>query len=111
MVFYTGQKVVFVGKGNFDSVRKWYPELQYPQRDVIYTVRQITYIGGVPGMRLEEIVNPPRSFKEAYDEITWQQHEFRPLVETKTDISVFKENLERHNVKFKPRKMGQRGGS
>jgi len=105
--FQVGDKVVFIGRGNFTGYRKLYPNINVPQYGEIYTVRWIGYtvrwIGPEPtgksddiGVLLNEIVNPKELFEmvsgsDQYTEPRFCAYEFRPVInkETKTDISVF----------------------
>lgn len=91
MTFHVGQKVVCV-HAFVDEVR--FPTLCIPVRGGIYTIRAI--IQGHDGIRLrdglllEEITNGlgPRGI-----EYNFNPERFRPVVERKTDISVFTEML------------------
>jgi glyoxylase-like metal-dependent hydrolase (beta-lactamase superfamily II) len=47
-----------------------------------------------PGMLLEEVVNPPWEYKEGVFEPSFHPYHFRPLVQHKTDISVFTRMLD-----------------
>jgi hypothetical protein len=47
-----------------------------------------------PGMLLEEVVNPPWEYKEGFFEPSFHPYHFRPLVQHKTDISVFTRMLD-----------------
>ena len=94
-MFYVGQKVVCTAR------REWKAKTIYPmvpRRGEVYTVREVTHFGS-PGLRLVEIVNPPMHHTEGYLEVCWAQYdidghaEFRPVVERKTDISIFREML------------------
>lgn len=86
MTYRPGDLAVFIGKGNFPRVRSTFPDLAVPQKDVIYTVRGLTFYNNTPGLRLEEICNPPKEFKEGVHEIAWDAAEFRPVV--KPSISL-----------------------
>lgn len=67
-----------------------------PTEGLIYTIRSIDSVVAVRGhratafIRLVEIANPAASNgTEPY----FEAHKYRPLVETKTDISIFKKML------------------
>lgn len=95
MAFQVGQKVVCIGtKGtpNFDWAA-WcaYWKVVTPTRGETYTVRD-TRIGrdGRQHLHLIEIVNPIVPFRDAPDQEKWFWAEaFRPVIEKKTDISIF----------------------
>ncbi len=99
--FHVGQKVVCVGD-DLASVPEGYvllTPLVLPVKGKIYTVRSIE-IGLVRGeacLRLEEIEDQTAEVLaegELWEiEIVFDASYFRPLVERKTDISVFKEML------------------
>ena len=101
-MFFMGQLVVcaddrFPGEnGVFDATfRERCPNL--PVRGRIYTVRGfvVPYAGypGIPGMLLEEIINPPCPYYEGTFEPSFFPSHFRPVTEHKTDISVFTDAL------------------
>ena len=65
-----------------------------PVKGNIYTIRDIldvSYYG--PCCRLQEIVNQPRQYNEGFHEAGYGVYGFRPVVERKTDISVFQSLL------------------
>lgn len=82
MTFRIGQKAVCIapGKSNWAGTNQCVV-------GSIYTVRQIHIRLGECGILLEEITNPPWSFDGL--ECGFRASRFRPLVERKTDISVF----------------------
>ena len=45
-------------------------------------------------MLLEEVANPPWEYKEGVFEPSFHPYHFRPLVQDKTDISVFRRMLD-----------------
>lgn len=99
-MFQVGQKIIFVGVGNgiFLNLPR---RVDVPERGKVYTVREVFFddIGKRVGIRLMEIRNPPEPFTyppgSGLDgiEIGWVATEFRPLVERKTDISIFEKML------------------
>lgn len=86
-MFYIGQKVV--------CIRDWPPHQHRrylcPTKGSIYTVRALQDIGTAPSMYLVEIRNSPYVFINVPYPIepAWIRSAFRPLVERKTDISLF----------------------
>jgi hypothetical protein len=97
-MFYIGQRIVcvddrFLGEnGVFDpTFAERCPNL--PVKGRIYTVRGfvVPYVGypGQPGILLEELVNPPSLYVEGTFEPSFNFSHLRPLVERRTDISIF----------------------
>lgn len=91
MALYPGQKVEFIGRGNYARLPS---SEERPRHGVVYTVRDV-YIHesepGVVGVRLSEIVRPRHPIYPV--EKGWDATEFRPIVERKTDISIFTKML------------------
>lgn len=94
MSFHIGQKVVCVDDGPPEfNLRK-----EGLRRGAIYTVREVglrSWFDGAPAVRLMEIIRGPKASEtgdEDSDTPFWA-HRFRPLIEHKTDISVFKKIL------------------
>ena len=82
MTFHVGQKVT--------QVCEWpappWPGEAAPTFGVVYTVREVADFGGFGcGLLLCEIVNLPR----ACGEVAFRTEYFRPVIERKTDISIF----------------------
>ncbi|KQZ49739.1 hypothetical protein ASD54_12435 [Rhizobium sp. Root149] len=91
--FTVGMKVVCIrpsGHLEFSCCCNTVPELGQ-----VYTIRQIEKnpANGEIYFRLEEIVNPPRYYAEGYGEYCFHRSWFRPVVERKTDISIFRAML------------------
>lgn len=91
-MFYTGQKVVCVDDGHEDAFIRWYDGTKIVKGQT-YTVRNTgTTVFGTPGIRLMEVeltgVNGYNTGLPFKDNL-YKQSRFRPLVERKTDISVF----------------------
>jgi hypothetical protein len=95
-VFHVGQKVVCVDDRchgrylppGFSSV----PNLHGLTAGRVYTVRRVGYIAGsdVFSIWLQEIIRPTKLiFGITHDELPFAAARFRPLVERKTDISIF----------------------
>jgi hypothetical protein len=96
MSFNVGQKVVYVGGPNLP--REWTPPQikagsLYLKKGAIYTIREIDpiYIRqfGMVGIRVEEVVFPLVPWLDDMFEIATLACKFRPIVERKTDISIF----------------------
>ena len=107
MTFYVGQKVVCIDD-NFDPLWKGpfstghIPIL--PTKGSVYTIRRILpdfpFSNSVAlGILLEEIVNAEVPLIGGVQEHPFGARRFRPVVERKTDISVFTEILDRENAK------------
>lgn len=85
--FHVGQKVVCIG----DEWIEFEPHL--PKRGNVYTVREIEEDNGELFLRLVELVNPVRRYREYFGETTFDAVAFRPVVERKTSIAIFHEIL------------------
>lgn len=94
-MFRIGQKVVCVRGplGNSDAPYK-------PKVGQIYTIREIYTDHPCPelgaALRFEELRNPMNPFHKK--EYGFYACRFRPVVEKKTDISVFEEILRRESI-------------
>jgi hypothetical protein len=95
-MFRVGMKVVCVdGEYSGSLVRQTLGgdeyEVPMPKRETIYTIRDIEFQSeSVCAVRLEEIVNPIcRSISDGVMEPNYRSTRFRPVVERKTDISLF----------------------
>jgi hypothetical protein len=86
MTFHVGQKVVCI-KAEHDPSRFDWEKL--PRLDAIYCVR---WTDGET-VRLAEIVNRLYFYEEGLSELRFNSWRFRPIVETKTDISIFTKML------------------
>jgi hypothetical protein len=90
MNFWVGQKVVCIKDD-------WLYEdglgIIHPVKDSIYTIRDKNFQpenARCPlGLRFVELVNAIYEFRDGVDEPAWDARSFRPLVEEKTDISIF----------------------
>jgi hypothetical protein len=90
--FRIGQKVVCIKTPTHAYYKRTCPHR--PVENGIYTVRGLIVVGGETGVYLEEVVNPTVFFLfEGRTEAAFHHGFFRPLIETKTDISVFKKML------------------
>ena len=83
MTFRVGQKVICIKQGGWTSLHS--SEIG-PQYGEIYTIEDIEVIPTGTFLTLSEINNPPRYVGFAAN--FWSVH-FRPVVERKTDISIF----------------------
>lgn len=101
MTFYVGQKVVCVDDSvhpewNVNPDFRYCGDLDGLKRGLIYTIRRVGYdkIDGDPVIWLQEII---RTEWPLAGESGFHQLRFRPLTETEkqTDISVFREILDR----------------
>lgn len=103
-MFYVGQKVVCVGgsaakltgeQRNFWSHWRSAWGVARPSEGSVYTVRatRVRKDGG-QGIRLTEVINPICEWNDAPPQEPWYfSEDFRPVVERKTDISIFKAML------------------
>lgn len=92
--FTVGQKVVLARKfGNASSLRAEIEGVTLPVEGVTYTVREFDpdLSNGVLCIRLVELVNDPHMWDGL--EPSFEASLFRPIVERKTDISVFEAML------------------
>ncbi len=94
-MFHIGQRVVCIRDVGCPLGNE-FPNV--PIKGGIYTVRGFVSpdVGyeRTPGMLLEEVVNPPWEYKEGVFEPSFHPYHFRPLVQHKTDISVFTRMLD-----------------
>lgn len=102
MTFRVGQKVVCVKEPSRDPLNT---NEVVPTLGNIYTIRSIAeYIGGT-GVRVFEIVNAPCLYADGFMEVAFAAFCFRPLVERKTDITIFHRILDEASTKS-PSKIG-----
>ena len=103
--FHVGQKVVLVD----DEPRQYGVTREralslgatYPKKGPVYTIREV-YVSnlGTPAVLLEEIENVQTSISLGFKcEIGFDADRFRPVVERKTDISIFTSMLNKPTVK------------
>lgn len=85
MVFRIGQKIVCIVKIPPQSPLGE----ALPRYGSVYTVRGLPTGSSGPGVYLEEIQNPPAHTVDGFVERYFEQWGFRPVVEKKTDISIF----------------------
>lgn len=99
MTFRVGQKVVCISEG----CEFGYNDEIVPQKGQIYTVREVLPAIHYPGelvIRLVEIVNRPRQYRDSFTECSFRAVRFRSIVEKKTDISFAHEILREHTKKI-----------
>lgn len=93
-MFHIGQKVVCVGTFTHGG----YGTEKLPTEGGVYTIRDLIRIdGGELGLRVEEVINPPMQYQQGYVEACFNARFFRPVIERKTDISVFTRILDKVN--------------
>src|SRR5258706_185581 len=87
-MFHVGQRVECIGSINMADVM--YKEAT-PLKGAIYMVRGIDacHSDGYVGLWLEEIFNEKRRYANGFQECSFDQRGFRPIIERKTDISIF----------------------
>lgn len=92
MTFRIGQKVCAID--DFKDRHGW----SMPKKGPVYTVRgiQSNHLG--TGLLLNEIRNDHYRFAEGFIEPTFLADCFRPVVERKTDISIFTRMLDQKEV-------------
>jgi hypothetical protein len=95
-MFWIGQKVVCVDDRGLAAAL--HQDEVGPLVGDIYTVRGLICVNGQHGVKLFEIVNPPHQYWGETRECAFYARRFRPVVEKKTDISVFEEILQRAPV-------------
>jgi hypothetical protein len=91
-MFRVGQKVVLINddwvKDDPRMVFGGYYVPYFPVKGPVYTVRDAGAF-----IRLVEIVNPIRNFRNGENEVCFNASRFRPAVERKTDIAIFQAML------------------
>ena len=91
-LWHVGMKVVCV-QGIYRTP-EWDTVITFPEKDKIYTIREIRPSGKRPGkvsFRLKEIINKPRQYKQGFVENCFGEWHFRPLF--LNDSGVFEEIL------------------
>lgn len=90
--FRVGQKVVCDAPKGFEQAE--HETCISPKHGEVYTIREIEVDADGQWLRLHEIVNPPETYDVGgYGETAFHGSGFRPVVERKTDISIFKAML------------------
>lgn len=100
MTFRVGQKVVFVGGPS--HVKNWTNLISQLKVGQICTVRDVDHryleAYGFVGLRVEEEYFPPMEWAGGMTEPATLSYKFRPIVERKTDISIFTAMLKPQGV-------------
>lgn len=94
--FHVGQKVVFVDEAGLTTRERKIAlyGIKYPDVSGTYIVREVLIWDGRPCIRLCEITNPKVLYEnEGESEQAFAAWRFRPVIERKTDISIFTEML------------------
>lgn len=89
MTFRVGQKVAqFKPWPDNDTA---YPDVSFTRMGVAYTIREILMVRGVTALRFVELRNPEHRYAGFANPIEqpFPAAFFRPVVERKTDISIF----------------------
>lgn len=90
MAFYVGQKVVCIHEPRASQIAKW-PGSHWPHKGGVYTIRAINVWPTETLLRLAELDNS--HFTISRIEPGFDASHFRPVVERKTDISIFTKML------------------
>jgi hypothetical protein len=95
MTFGVGQKVVCVDarkRARIPSINYERPQLT---KGAVYTIRELDGCDGYHAVRLVEIVEPILDIwiDRGPSEPAWHSGRFRPIVERKTSIAIFKAML------------------
>lgn len=97
-MFRVGQKVVCVYAGPADPMRPGQAS-DYLKKGAIYTIREVCEFPYAPdrksgvGIRLVGVYREDDSHNPEWSDYPFGSFRFRPIVERKTDISVFHEIL------------------
>lgn len=88
-MFHVGQKIVCVKEYGQQREAAALGVI-LPQKGSIYTVRNFDDRGASPALRVHEILNPEVMHGcGIFTEPAFASHGFRPIIEKKTDISIF----------------------
>lgn len=92
-MFYVGQKVVCINQEGIASDLPF--PIEVPVKGRVYTIRDSFFhsIAGADAVRLVEIKNPIYPYDNGMLEHCFGAFRFRPIEETKTDISIFTDML------------------
>jgi hypothetical protein len=96
-MFHVGQKVCCVNEPCASQKAKW-PGSNWPAKGAVYKIRAINVWPAQTLLRLEEVDN--RHFEGVLSAIEpgFPSEHFRPIVERKTDISIFTAMLTPQNA-------------
>ncbi len=92
MSFYGGQKVVCVDASSMGQAGCW-RKGEALVEGMTYTIRRFFLRKGEPTVHLFEVERTDASKAEWGDDVGYAAERFRPLVERKTDISIFTKML------------------
>lgn len=98
MAFRIGQKITLKDDLPWENAQ---PGEIYPQFGVVYTVHATEWNEKGQFIWLQEIVNEPAEYNDTTGEMNFYSNEFRPIVEQKTDISIFTKILSRKKVRIR----------
>lgn len=104
--FHIGQQVVCIINEWWDAVAEIARTRQsyetYPEHNKVYTIRTLECANDRVYIRLKEIVNPHRRYKDSTGEIQFEHTAFKPLDinEQKYDISVFTDLLKTKKIEL-----------
>jgi hypothetical protein len=71
-----------------------------PVLNSIYTIREVITLNGHVAVRLVEIKNPVLEYGDGTNEMAFRASRFRPVVERKTDISIFTAMLKKKEIHY-----------
>lgn len=91
MTFYVGQKVVCVDDKNRTVFRPGTEE--FITCGSVYVIRWLGFLDREPVLRLEGVVRPSYARIPEWSDYPFAIDRFRPVVERKTDISIFTKML------------------
>src|SRR5882762_4640883 len=92
MTFRIGQKVMQISPWN--DGKSPYSDVRFTECGVIYTIRDILEIKSLIALRFIELRNPKHNYNGFSSiEQPFPAWNFRPIVERKTDISIFEKML------------------
>lgn len=90
--FHVGQKVVCIKDGPWSSEPFEKNEVGPNAGDVL-VIRGIEINSDGAWLVFKEIINPQYCYLDEYGELQFSSDDFRPVIERKTDISIFQEML------------------
>ena len=90
-MFRVGQKVVCISDERIGANVYGWESL--PKKGHVYTIRELLFIEGKPGLRLFELRNKPGDYKTGFFECAFHRARFRPIVSRPTSIEFAHEIL------------------
>jgi hypothetical protein len=97
MTFRIGQKVAQIAPWKSNDTA--FSDVSFTQCGVVYTVREISEVRGVVSLLFFELRNPIHKYRNLPPmEQVFPAWNFRPIIERKTDITVFTEILRKTNI-------------